>query len=91
MYGDNEELLSKWFKQTGKRDKIFLASKFGYVRGSQTLEIDSSPDYCKKACELTLKTLGVNYLDLCKLKFCHEETSEKLTKDFQTTYTTSTP
>lgn len=86
MYGDNEELLAKWFKQTGKRDKIFLASKFGYVRGSQTLKIDSSPEYCKKACELTLRTLGVDYLDLCKFRsnkeyfFYHHNEVMKLTK-----------
>lgn len=68
MYGDNEELLSKWFKKTGKRDQIFLASKFGYVRGSRTLEIDTSAEYCKKACDMTLEALGTDYIDLCK--FC---------------------
>ena len=67
MYGDNEKLLAKWFQKTGKRDEIFLASKFGYVPGSKPLEIDSSPNYCKKACESTLKTLGIDCLDLCKL------------------------
>ncbi|OKL60883.1 hypothetical protein UA08_03876 [Talaromyces atroroseus] len=64
LYGDNEELLAKWFKKTGKRDQIFLASNFGYVRGSTTLEIDSSPQYCKKACDVTLKVLGIDYIDL---------------------------
>lgn len=29
VYGDSEELLGKWFKRTGKRDEIFLATKFG--------------------------------------------------------------
>ncbi|RHZ43092.1 putative aldo-keto reductase (AKR13) [Aspergillus thermomutatus] len=29
LYGDNEELLGKWFRRTGKRDQIFLATKFG--------------------------------------------------------------
>ena len=66
FYGDNEELLAKWFKKTGKRDQIFLASKFGYVRGSKTLEIDSSAQYCKKACDETLKALGIDCIDLCK-------------------------
>ncbi|KAJ5604857.1 hypothetical protein N7510_010011 [Penicillium lagena] len=64
LYGDNEELLAKWFKKTGKRDHIFLASKFGYVRGSKTLEIDSSAQYCKKACDVTLKALGIECIDL---------------------------
>lgn len=65
LYGDNEELLAQWFKKSGKRDSIFLASKFGYVRGSKTLELDTSAEYCKKACYLTLETLGIDCLDLC--------------------------
>ncbi len=32
VYGDNEELIGKWFKRTGRRDDIFLASKFGGIR-----------------------------------------------------------
>jgi aryl-alcohol dehydrogenase-like predicted oxidoreductase len=27
VYGDSEDLLAKWFKRTGKRDEIFLATK----------------------------------------------------------------
>lgn len=65
MYAGNEEALAQWFKKTGKRNEIFLASKFGYVPGSKTLEIDSSPEYCKKACERTLKALGIDCIDLC--------------------------
>jgi diketogulonate reductase-like aldo/keto reductase len=68
-YGDNEKLLAEWFQKSGKRDQIFLASKFGYVRGSTALGIDSSAEYCKKACDATLKALGVDYIDLCKASF----------------------
>ncbi|KAF9249340.1 hypothetical protein DTO013E5_8530 [Penicillium roqueforti] len=64
MYGDNEKLLAQWFKRSGKRDQIFLASKFGYVKGSHTLEIDTSAAYTKKACYSTLENLGIEYLDL---------------------------
>ncbi|KAL4942596.1 hypothetical protein BDV06DRAFT_235324 [Aspergillus oleicola] len=52
LYGDNEKLLGKWFQRTGKRDEIFLASKFGFVGG---LKADSSASYCKKACEASLE------------------------------------
>lgn len=31
MYGDSEILLGKWFEKTGKRDEIFLTTKFGIV------------------------------------------------------------
>ena len=29
VYGDSEDLIGKWFKRTGNRDKIFFATKFG--------------------------------------------------------------
>lgn len=66
LYGDSEELLGRWFKRTGKRNDIFLASKFGFVKGSKTLEIDSSGEYCKKACDESLRLLDTEYIDLCK-------------------------
>lgn len=66
LYGDSEVLIGKWFKKTGKRSEIFLASKFGFVKGSTTYEIDSSGEYCKKACEESLKLLDTEYIDLCK-------------------------
>ncbi|KAJ7811316.1 NADP-dependent oxidoreductase domain-containing protein [Mycena olivaceomarginata] len=61
VYGDSEELLGKWFKRTGKRADIFLASKFGFT---PSYSIDGSPEYVKKAAESSLKTLGVDYIDL---------------------------
>ena len=67
LYGDNERLVGDWFRRTGKRNEIFFASKFGFVKGSKTLEIDSSGEYCKKACEESLKILGIDYIDLCKV------------------------
>lgn len=66
LYGDSEELLGKWFKRTGKRDQIFLATKFGFVKGSKTYKVDSSGEYCKKACAESLRALGIDSIDLCK-------------------------
>lgn len=65
LYGDSEELLGKWFKRTGKRGDIFLATKFGFVKGGK-YEVDSSAEYCKKACDESLRALSVDYIDLCK-------------------------
>jgi aryl-alcohol dehydrogenase-like predicted oxidoreductase len=70
MYLDNEDLVGKWFQRTGKRDEIFLASKFGIVMDMPKFEfkgIDNSAEYCRKACETSLKRLGVDSIDLCKL------------------------
>ncbi|KAH7353382.1 aldo/keto reductase [Plectosphaerella cucumerina] len=69
-YGDNEDLLGKWFAQhRERRQDIFLASKFaGKVeRGSNgelLMEFDSSPEYAREACERSLKRLGVESIDL---------------------------
>lgn len=66
LYGNSEEVLGEWFRRTGKRDEIFLATKFGHVKGRPDFAADSSADYCKQACEASLKTLGVASIDLCK-------------------------
>jgi len=65
VYGDSEVLLGNWFKRTGKRDKIFLATKFGIKADpAGTRTIDGSPEYVRKACETSLKRLGVDQIDL---------------------------
>jgi len=69
LYGDGEELIGKWFKRTGKRDEIFLSTKFGFIRGSPTFEVDSSAGYCKSACAESLRRLGIDSIDLCKTRF----------------------
>lgn len=68
LYGDSENLLGKWFKRTGKRDQVFLATKFGYVKGDQPLKFgtDSSAEYCKKSCTRSLEILGITCIDLCE-------------------------
>ncbi|UPL01224.1 hypothetical protein LCI18_012158 [Fusarium solani-melongenae] len=66
LYGDCEELIGKWFKRTGKRDDIFLATKFGFVKGSKTFELNTSYEYAKQACAESLRLLDVDYIDLCK-------------------------
>ncbi|KAI5455510.1 hypothetical protein NCC49_000318 [Naganishia albida] len=71
IYGDSEELLGKWFARTGKRSEIFLTTKFANKvlgGGGAKREIDSSPEYCREACEKSLKRLGTDYIDLY---YCH--------------------
>lgn len=62
--GTNEQLVGKTIK--GKRDQVILATKFGNVRddkGNYTGP-NGKPEYVKKACEASLKRLGVDYIDL---------------------------
>ncbi len=66
MYGPfiNEELVGKALRPY--RDKVVIATKFGNVRGpnGERLGISGKPDYVKKACEASLKRLGVETIDL---------------------------
>ncbi|KAI1211430.1 putative aldo-keto reductase [Annulohypoxylon truncatum] len=64
LYGNGEEFLGKWFKRTGKRDQIFLASKYGHIKGNPAFEADSSYEYTKKAAAKSLENLGVDCIDL---------------------------
>lgn len=66
-YGDNEVLLGKWFAANkDKRDDIFLATKFAVDQ--KTFQVDSSPEYLKKACDASLERLGISQIDLY---YCH--------------------
>lgn len=65
MYGQgaNEILLSKVLAT--KRDKVFLATKFGFkFKDDGSYYFDGSPKYLKQACEASLKRLGVDVIDL---------------------------
>ncbi|CAN9298859.1 unnamed protein product [Alternaria sp. RS040] len=67
MYGDNEDLIGKWFKANpDKRNDIFLATKFAVK--NMGAEIDSSPEYVKEAVEKSLQRLGIEQIDLY---YCH--------------------
>jgi aryl-alcohol dehydrogenase-like predicted oxidoreductase len=69
VYGDSEELIGKWFKRTGKRDDIFLATKFAaYTSPEGVTSIRSDPEHVKQACHASLKRLGVDCIDLY---YCH--------------------
>ena len=62
--GRNEELVGRAIAD--RRDKVFLGTKFGYVRDAEGafLGIDGRPDYVRQACERSLRRLKVDTLDL---------------------------
>lgn len=68
VYMDNEDLIGKWFKRTGKRDDIFLATKFANTMKDGSMTVRSDPEYVKEACEKSLKRLGIPTIDLY---YCH--------------------
>ena len=67
IYGPftNEELVGRAI--AGRRDDVFLATKFGIVRDPRdktVRAISGKPDYVKQACDASLKRLGVDVIDL---------------------------
>jgi aryl-alcohol dehydrogenase-like predicted oxidoreductase len=66
MYGvgRNEELVGRAI--AGRRDAVFLATKFGNVRGEDGSfrGVCGTPDYVRSACEASLRRLGVETIDL---------------------------
>jgi aryl-alcohol dehydrogenase-like predicted oxidoreductase len=64
IYGDSEIKVGKALR--GRRDKVVLATKFGIVTGSdlQNRGVDGSPENARRACDESLKRLGVEQIDL---------------------------
>ena len=64
IYGDSETKVGKALQ--GRRDSVVLATKFGIVTDSrvQNRGVDGSPENARRACDLSLKRLGVDQIDL---------------------------
>jgi aryl-alcohol dehydrogenase-like predicted oxidoreductase len=66
IYGPftNERLVGRAI--AGRRDDVVLATKFGIVREEDGTRrgIDGSPEYIRKACEASLRRLGIDHIDL---------------------------
>ncbi len=63
--GDNEELIGKTI--AGRRDEVFIATKFANVRKKEDPSyavINGKPEYVRSACDASLKRLGVDHIDL---------------------------
>lgn len=60
--GESETIIGKWVKQTGRRDKIVIATKIGMEMG--TAQKGLSKAYILKGVEDSLKRLQTDYIDL---------------------------
>ena len=63
--GDNEELIGKTIR--GRRDEVFLATKFANVRTKADpgrWSVSGRPEYVRAACDASLARLGVDHIDL---------------------------
>ena len=64
IYGDSEIKVGKALE--GRRDGAVLATKFGIVGATGTAgrAVDGSPQNARRACDLSLRRLGVEHIDL---------------------------
>ncbi|ACL56724.1 aldo/keto reductase [Methylobacterium nodulans] len=67
-HGHNEALIGSVL--AGRRDRVVVATKFGIVRepGAYSRRIDNSPAFVARACEASLRRLGIETIDLY---YCH--------------------
>ncbi|MFV5700295.1 aldo/keto reductase [Flavobacterium sp. XS2P12] len=77
-YGSTERILGTWFKKTGKREEIVLASKiagpnpnFTYMRENN----DFSPASIKFALDQSLQRLQTDYIDVYQLHWPERKTN----------------
>jgi aryl-alcohol dehydrogenase-like predicted oxidoreductase len=69
IYGDSEDLVGEWLKRSGKREEVFIGTKFSLHRKPDGFHtFCSDPAYAKEACEKSLQRLGVETIDLY---YCH--------------------
>ncbi len=63
--GHSERILGRAL--AGRRDRMVIATKFGYVFSEQCRQVtgsDASPGYIRRACEASLRRLNTDYIDL---------------------------
>ncbi|HEY9239405.1 MAG TPA: aldo/keto reductase, partial [Burkholderiaceae bacterium] len=60
--GESETIIGRWLKQTGRRDRIVLATKVGKPMGDG--QVGLSPAYIRSAVEASLRRLQTDVIDL---------------------------
>ena len=71
--GESETIIGNWFKKSGKRKDVILATKLGIDLGEGKKGL--SANYMKQAVEASLKRLGTDYIDLYQSHIDDPETS----------------
>ncbi|MQA34168.1 aldo/keto reductase [Modestobacter roseus] len=63
-FGHNEELVARALRSAGSSDDVLVATKGGHTRRGADWELDGSPSYLRRACEASLRRLGVEAIGL---------------------------
>ena len=63
--GHNERLIARALRDNGvSTDQVLVATKGGHIRPHGDWDVDGRPDYLRRACEASLRALGVEAIDL---------------------------
>jgi aryl-alcohol dehydrogenase (NADP+) len=62
--GASEEIIGRWLQKSGRRDEIVLATKGGFAMGEGPNDAGLSRLHLQRACEASLRRLGVDTIDL---------------------------
>jgi aryl-alcohol dehydrogenase-like predicted oxidoreductase len=81
--GISEQIIGRWLKATGNRDRVLVATKVRCAMGQDFSEGDDHPlqreglsrRWIMRACEDSLKRLQVDYIDLYQAHFIDPRTS----------------
>jgi len=84
-YGETERIIGNWFKKTGNRDKVVLATKIA-GSGDYTAHIRTngfSPEALHNAVNKSLKRLKTDYIDLYQLHWPERQTNTFGVRDYK--------
>jgi aryl-alcohol dehydrogenase-like predicted oxidoreductase len=66
-FGHNEELVARALRSHGDTSSVLVATKGGHTRDGGDWGLDGSPSYLRRACEASLRRLGVDAIGLYQL------------------------
>src|SRR4051794_19339489 len=66
-FGHNEELIAYALRSYGRTPDVLVATKGGHTRDGTAWGLDGSPAYLRRACEGSLRRLGVDAIGLYQL------------------------
>jgi aryl-alcohol dehydrogenase-like predicted oxidoreductase len=66
-FGHNEELVARALRSYGDPPGVLVATKGGHTRRGRDWELDGTPAYLRRACEASLRRLGVEAIGLYQL------------------------
>lgn len=75
--GESETILGKWFKESGKRQHIVLATKVGGRMGDGARGL--AKDYIRSSVEASLRRLNTDYIDLYQSHYDDLDVSQEET------------